>query len=146
MQHAMSHLPDPNVKFPLKGHSITYIKPTLTRPNIIVGDFSYFSDDDFEKHVTHHYDFFDDELIGLLQKLKWWDLPIEQIKTIIPLLNDSDLNRVKSAIKAQSYDCGSDTGIPAKWGFSLRKSRGRKPSDELWLCHWQITDVPVPRA
>ncbi|MCL2006342.1 MAG: CatB-related O-acetyltransferase [Planctomycetaceae bacterium] len=59
----MSNLPDPNVKFPLKGHSVTYIKPTLTRPNIIVGDFSYFSDEDFGKHVTHHYDFYGDKLI-----------------------------------------------------------------------------------
>jgi virginiamycin A acetyltransferase len=206
----MSKTPDPNIKFPLTGHPVTYIKPTITRPNIIVGDFSYFSDVDFEKHVTHHYDFygdkliigkfcqiangvefimnganhkmnaastfpfyifegwqqdipplsempikgdtivgndvwigqsvtilpgvhigngaiigansvvgsdvepytiivgnpaklirkrFDDELIGLLQKLKWWDLPIEEINKIIPLLNDSDLNHVKSTIK-----------------------------------------------
>jgi virginiamycin A acetyltransferase len=206
----MSKQPDPNIKFPLDGHPVTYIKPTLTRSNIIVGDFSYFSDVDFEKHVTHHYEFygdkliigkfcqiasgvefimnganhkmnavstfpfyifegwqqdipplsempikgdtivgndvwigqnvtmlpgvhigngaiigansvvgsdvepytivvgnpakpirkrFDDELIGLLQKLKWWDLPIEEIKNIIPILNDSDWERVKNVIR-----------------------------------------------
>ena len=42
---------------------------------------------------------FDDELISLLQKLTWWDLPIEEINKIIPLLNDKDLERVKRAIK-----------------------------------------------
>ena len=26
-------------------------------PNIIFGDFTYFSDVDFKSHVTHHYDF-----------------------------------------------------------------------------------------
>ena len=208
----MKNLPDPYTKFPVEGHQVTYIKPTLTRSNIIVGDFSYFADADFEKHVTHHYDFygdkliigkfcqiakgvefvmngvnhkmnavstfpfyifegweqnvpplsempirgdtivgndvwigqnatilpgvhigngailganavvgsnvepyaivvgnparpvrkrFDDELISLLQELKWWDLPIEEINKIIPLLNDKDLDRVKRATKAK---------------------------------------------
>ncbi|MDE7439870.1 MAG: CatB-related O-acetyltransferase, partial [Clostridia bacterium] len=34
-----------------------------TNPNIIVGDFTYFSDKDFEKHVTHHYEWYGDKLI-----------------------------------------------------------------------------------
>ena len=50
--------------FPVKGFkTVTYVKPTITRPNIIVGDFTYFSDVDFEKHVTHHYDSYGDKLI-----------------------------------------------------------------------------------
>lgn len=49
--------PVPNVK------TVTYIKPTLKNKNIIVGDFSYFSDVDFENHVTHHYPFCNDKLI-----------------------------------------------------------------------------------
>lgn len=57
-------LPDANQIFPVPGFkNVTYIKPTLTNPNIIVGDFTYFSDIDFEKHVTHHYDFYGDKLI-----------------------------------------------------------------------------------
>ncbi len=57
-------LPDPNTVFPISGlDSITYVKPTITNPNIIVWDFTYFSDQDFEKHVTHHYDFNGDKLI-----------------------------------------------------------------------------------
>lgn len=56
--------PDPNVVFPINGlKTVTYIKPTITKSNIIVGDFTYFSDVDFERHVTHHYDFYDDKLI-----------------------------------------------------------------------------------
>ena len=35
----------------------------LKNPNIIVGDFTYFADVDFENHVTHHYDFNGDKLI-----------------------------------------------------------------------------------
>lgn len=56
--------PDPDKIYPVPGFdSVTYIKPTITNPNIIVGDFSYFSGVDFQKHVTHHYDFCGDKLI-----------------------------------------------------------------------------------
>jgi virginiamycin A acetyltransferase len=57
------NLPNPNVIHPVAGTSVTYVKPTITRENIIVGDFTYFSDQDFEKHVTHHYDFYGDKLV-----------------------------------------------------------------------------------
>jgi virginiamycin A acetyltransferase len=57
-------LPDPNVVFPVPDiKTVTYIKPTIKNKNIIVGDFTYFSDADFENHVTHFYDFYDDKLI-----------------------------------------------------------------------------------
>lgn len=56
--------PDANIIFPINGcDTVTYIKPTIKNKNIIVGDFSYFSDKDFESHVTHHYDFYGDKLI-----------------------------------------------------------------------------------
>ena len=56
--------PNPNRIFPVPGtDSVTYVKPTISNPNIIVGDFTYFSDKDFESHVTHHYDFYGDRLI-----------------------------------------------------------------------------------
>jgi len=58
-------LPNPDVIFPVPNiKTVTYIKPTIKNKNIIVGDFSYFSDVDFENHVTHFYpDFYDDKLI-----------------------------------------------------------------------------------
>jgi virginiamycin A acetyltransferase len=205
-------LPDPNAVFPVPNiKTVTYIKPTIKNPNIIVGDFTYFSDVDFENHVTHFYpDFyndkliigkfcqiaagvefimnganhqmncvstfpfyifekwnehapsldkmplkgdtvigndvwigqnavilpgvkigdgviigtksvvgsgaepysimagnpakvirkrFDDELIELMLKLKWWDLPVEEINTLIPLLHNNNLEHVKEKIK-----------------------------------------------
>lgn len=56
--------PDPNTVFPVPNiNTVTYVKPTIKRKNISVGDFTYISDSDFEKHVTHHYDFYDDQLI-----------------------------------------------------------------------------------
>ena len=59
-----SQLPDPNAVHPIPGYDLeVYIKPTVTNPNIIVGDFSYIADSDFESHVTHHYDFVGDRLI-----------------------------------------------------------------------------------
>jgi virginiamycin A acetyltransferase len=187
---------------------VTHIKPTITRPNIIVGDYTYFSEADFESHVTHHYGFygdkliigkfcqiaagvefimnganhkmncistypfyimgweqnvpplsdfplkgdtvvgndvwigqnatvlpgvhigdgaiigassvvgnnvepysisagnparlikkrFDEELIELLENLKWWDLPYNQVSNLVPILHDTDLEKVKSEI------------------------------------------------
>ena len=202
--------PSPDTIFPIKNCStLVLVKPTITNPNIIVGDFTYFSDVDFEKHVLHHYDFigdkliigkfcqiasgvnfimnganhqmnaastypfyimgweqgtpshedlplkgdtvigndvwigqnatilpgvhigdgaiiglnsvvskdvepytvvagnparfirkrFDDELIGLLQRLEWWDKSVEEIQSLIPLLTDSNLPRVKESIR-----------------------------------------------
>lgn len=56
--------PDPNVVHPISGYDREiYIKPTITDPNIIVGDFSYIADSDFESHVTHHYEWNGDKLI-----------------------------------------------------------------------------------
>lgn len=60
----MNKIPNPDNIFPaLNSDMVTYVKPTITNPNIIVGDFTYFSDRDFESHVTHHYDFYGDKLI-----------------------------------------------------------------------------------
>lgn len=208
----MKNKPNPNTFFPLPNiNTLTFVKPTIKNPNIVVGDFTYFADTDFEKHVTHHYDFigdkliigkfcqigagvefvmnganhqmnavstypfyifgswdqsapskedlpfkgdtvvgndvwigqnstilpgvhigdgaiiglnsvvtrdvppytivagnpaktvrkrFDDELIDLLLKLKWWDKSVEEINALIPLLSCSDLAKVKQEIKS----------------------------------------------
>ena len=202
--------PDPNTVYPIRGYDKEiYIKPTITNPNILVGDFSYIADSDFESHVTHLYEWngdrliigkfcqiasgvefvmnganhqmnavttfpfytlegwnmtppsiadlplkgdtiigndvwigqnavilpgvnigdgaiigansvvgcdvepysviignparvlrkrFDDELIGLLEKLKWWDLETDKINSLIPILTCSDLEKVKIRI------------------------------------------------
>ena len=57
-------LPDPNVIHPVPGYTKEiYIKPTISNPNIIVGDFSYIADSEFESHVSHHYEWNGDRLI-----------------------------------------------------------------------------------
>lgn len=202
--------PNPDTIFPVRDcNTVIYVKPTVKNPNIIVGEFTYFSDTDFERHVLHHYDFngdrliigkfcqiasgvtfimnganhqmnaastypfyimegwtktppaaedlplkgdtvvgndvwigqnatimpgvhigdgaiiglgsivghdvepytivagnparvirkrFDDELIGLLQRLQWWNKSISEIQQLIPLLTDGDLMRVKNSL------------------------------------------------
>ena len=51
-------LPDPGIPHPVANAPyMTQLKSVVTRPNIIVGDFTYYSGTDFEAHVTHHYDF-----------------------------------------------------------------------------------------
>ena len=57
-------IPNPNKINPIPGYDKEiYIKPTIKNKNIIVGDFSYIADSDFESHVTHHYDWNNDKLI-----------------------------------------------------------------------------------
>ena len=56
--------PDPDVIHPISGYEKEiYIKPTIKRSNIIVGDFTYIADSEFESHVTHHYEWNEDKLI-----------------------------------------------------------------------------------
>ncbi|MBR4450847.1 MAG: CatB-related O-acetyltransferase [Clostridia bacterium] len=56
--------PDPNVIHPIAGYEKEiYVKPTVANPNIIVGDFTYFADSEFESHVTHFYSWSKDKLI-----------------------------------------------------------------------------------
>ena len=205
--------PNPEVIHPIAGYDKEiYVKPTIKNPNIIVGDFTYIADSDFESHVTHFYPWsrdnliigkfcqiaagvefvmndanhkmnavttfpfytlegwemnipdpsempfkgntvigndvwigqnavilpgvhvgdgaiigansvvgsdvapytivignpakvlrkrFDDELIGLLLKFKWWDKSIEEINALIPILTSSDLEKVREEIEAR---------------------------------------------
>ena len=57
-------MPDPNVIHPIAGyeHEI-YVKPTIQNPNIIVGDFTYIADSEFESHVTNFYPWSRDKLV-----------------------------------------------------------------------------------
>lgn len=203
-------IPNPNIIHPIAGYDKEiYVKPTIKNKNIIVGDFTYIADSEFESHVTHHYEFnndkliigkfcqiasgvefvmnganhqmnavstfpfytlegwnqdvprkedmpikgdtvigndvwigqnatilpgvhigdgaiigansvvgsdiepytivvgnsakpirkrFDDELIQIMEKLKWWDKSIEEINNLIPLLTSSDLDKVKEEL------------------------------------------------
>ena len=60
--------PDVNTKFPLKNYkNLCFLKNIITRPNIIVGDYTYYDDFEdvanFEKNVKYHFDFVGDKLI-----------------------------------------------------------------------------------
>ena len=56
--------PDPNTVHPIAGYEREiYVKPTLADPRIVVGDFTYIADADFESHVTHFYPWSRDRLV-----------------------------------------------------------------------------------
>lgn len=64
----MKYGPNPNSIYPNEAiKSICFIKNTISRNNINVGDYTYYSDENgaenFEHHVTHHYEFLGDKLI-----------------------------------------------------------------------------------
>lgn len=60
--------PDPEAIYPNEAiKSVCFIKNVITRPNILVGDYTYYDDssgaENFQEHVTHHYEFLGDQLI-----------------------------------------------------------------------------------
>lgn len=64
----MEYGPNPDAIYPNEAiKSVCFIKNVITRPNIIVGDYTYYDDingaEKFEEHVTHHYEFLGDKLI-----------------------------------------------------------------------------------
>ena len=44
---------------------------------------------------------FDDDLIGLLLKFKWWDKSIEEINSLIPILTCSELEKVRNEFEVK---------------------------------------------
>ena len=59
-----NNIPDPMSVHPIAGYDKEiYVKPTLKNPNIVVGDFTYIADSEFESHVTHLYSWNNDKLI-----------------------------------------------------------------------------------
>jgi virginiamycin A acetyltransferase len=59
---------DPKDKHPMKGFpQICFIKNTVTNPNIMIGDYTYYDDpedsEDFERNVLYHFPFTGDRLI-----------------------------------------------------------------------------------
>jgi virginiamycin A acetyltransferase len=60
--------PSPQSKHPMEGFPrVCFIKNTVSNPNIIIGDYTYYDDPDdsenFERNVLYHYPFMGDKLI-----------------------------------------------------------------------------------
>ena len=64
----MLSAPDKNTIYPLPHYDrLCFLKNIITRPNIIVGDYTYYDDFEdvrnFEKNVKYHFDFTGDKLV-----------------------------------------------------------------------------------
>lgn len=60
--------PDPKVMHPMQGFpQVCFIKNTVTNPNIIIGDYTYYDDpedsENFERNVLYHFPFVGDKLV-----------------------------------------------------------------------------------
>jgi hypothetical protein len=56
---------------------------------------------------------YDEATIELLLESKWWDLPVEQIAPIIPLLTSGNVDALRAAlacVKQKQAVCGSING------------------------------------
>lgn len=64
----MPYGPSPDTRHPIAGVTRTgFLKPFITRPNIVVGDYTYYDDprgpEHFEENVLYHFDFIGDRLV-----------------------------------------------------------------------------------
>ncbi|MFN8573905.1 MAG: CatB-related O-acetyltransferase [Gemmatimonadaceae bacterium] len=64
----MTFGPSPETRYPIHGVTRTaFLKPFITRPNIVVGDYTYYDDprgpEQFEQNVLYHFDFNGDRLV-----------------------------------------------------------------------------------
>lgn len=60
--------PNPSTKHPMEGFpQVCFIKNTVTNPNIVIGDYTYYDDPDdsenFQRNVLYHYPFIGDRLV-----------------------------------------------------------------------------------
>lgn len=60
--------PNKDIKFPIENYDrLCFLKNVVKKPNIIVGDYTYYDDfeniENFEKNVKYHFDFIGDKLI-----------------------------------------------------------------------------------
>lgn len=60
--------PDPATKHPMVGFpQVCFIKNTVTSPNIVIGDFTYYDDpedsENFQRNILYHYSFMGDRLV-----------------------------------------------------------------------------------
>ncbi len=65
------------------------------------------------KHIRYR---FSKEQIGALERIRWWDWPIERIRKFVPLLESSDIDSfIKAAENGRLYD--------SYYGLSYKASR-----------------------
>lgn len=62
------HGPNPDTRYPMGTEAgMVFLKNVVTRPNIVVGDYTYYHDfenpENFEKNVLYHFDFIGDRLV-----------------------------------------------------------------------------------
>ena len=106
--------PNPNEVFPNPNlPRLCFIKNVVKNPRIIIGDGAIIGTNSVVAKDIPPYSIavgnpcqvvrkrFDDELIELLLKLRWWDKSIEEIESLMPILSCGDLEKVKAELKAR---------------------------------------------
>ena len=100
----MQHIgPNPNDVCPNESiKQIVYVKNVITRPNIIVGDYTYVAKDVPAYCVAAGNPCgvirkrFSDALIAYLLNLKWWDWDAGKILRNMEALCSADLTKIKN--------------------------------------------------
>ena len=80
---------------------VCFIKNTVTNPNVVIGDNTYYDDPDdsenFERNVLYHFPFMGDRLvIAELEAIAWWDWPVEQITKHLDVIASADIEALRA--------------------------------------------------
>lgn len=99
----MQYDPDPNAIYPNeKIKSVCYIKNVVTRPNIIVGDYTYYDDTDgaerFEEHVTHHYEFLISQILWKRVQEAGYNMTLDKLLDNLAEIRKSEIVTIQSLI------------------------------------------------
>ena len=93
---------------------------------------------------------FDDETIELLERLRWWDKPIDEIDALLPILTISDLEEMKTAIykyldeNSRNFSIDTDRLILRRWRENDAEALFKYASDDrvsemaLWPRHTSV--------
>ena len=122
--------PDQDNPFPIPNYDkLCFLKNTITNPNIIVGDYTYYDDFEsvlnFEKNVKYHFDFIGDQLI--IGKFCMIASGVQFI------MNGG--NHLSNAISAYPFAIFGDDWVNAMEGKSYPTKGDTIIGNDVWIGH-----------
>ena len=97
------HGPEPSQTHPLQGFpQVCYIKNTVTNPNIVVGDYTYYDDPENSEDCGNPAKIirmrFEADVVERLEAIRWWDWKIETITANLHRIVSADVEALEQVV------------------------------------------------